>query len=66
MRKKNSKMATQREFDGEDLKEFSTSNRSLANANRNNYKIAGFFKQLIILTWKNLILSKRSIVGTIV
>ena len=32
---------------------------------RNNFRVAGFFQQLRILSWKNLILSKRSKKGLI-
>jgi hypothetical protein len=48
-----------------DMQVFSQSTLNDKPIERNNFKVASFFQQLRILSWKNLILSKRSKKGLI-
>ena len=53
------------DINGVDMQVFSQSSHNDKPFERNNFKVAGFFQQLKILSWKNLILSKRSKKGLI-
>jgi hypothetical protein len=52
-------------INGVDMQVFSQSTLNDKPIERNNFKVASFFQQLRILSWKNLILSKRSKKGLI-